>query len=460
MHSRLSNVMTRRAVLTACAFAAPVLSADWPVWRGPGHAGVAAGSAPLEWSEGKNIAWKANVPGRGFSSPIVVGGRVFVTTAVSLGDAKPSAPPEAPPEPRGPGGPGGKGGFGKGKRGPGGGLTGGDLSEHRFVVMCLDRKSGKLLWEKTAAQARPHEGHHPRYGSFASNSPISDGKRVFAVFGSRGLYAYDLNGKELWKKDFNIKMSMFRAFGEGVAPALHGKSLIVSYLNESGSFITVLDTATGNERWRATPEESTSWAMPLIVEHGGRAQVVFAATGKVRSYDLADGKLIWEAAGLGRNVIPAPVHDKGIVYVMSGYVNPKLMAIKLGKEGDLTGTDSIVWTMDRGLSYTASPVLHEGKLYFITDSGMMTAVDAATGKPFYQQQRLPKPYNFKASPVLVGGRIYLASEEGDVIVIKAGEAFEVLATNTIADESFVSSPAVADGSMYLRGRNTLYCVRD
>jgi outer membrane protein assembly factor BamB len=180
----------------------------------------------------------------------------------------------------------------------------------------------------------------------------------------------------------------------------------------------------------------------------------------VRAYDPDTGKVIWEAAGLGSNVIPAPVTADGVVYVMSGHRAPKLMAIQLGREGDLTGTDAILWTHDRGISYTASPVLHEGKLYFITDSGMLSAVDARTGEAYYRQQRLPKPYNFKASPVAVNGKLYLSTEEGDVVVVKMGEEYELLATNRLGEHSFISSPAVAGNSLYLRTQDALYCIRE
>lgn len=195
------------------------------------------------------------------------------------------------------------------------------------------------------------------------------------------------------------------------------------------------------------------------MKHNGSKQVIVSATNKVRSYEPATGKLLWEAAGLGVNVIPAPVTAEGLVYVMSGFRDPKLMAIKLDAKGDLTGKDSVVWTSDRGNSYTPSPVLHEGKLYFVTDSGMLSCVDAATGKEFYKQQRLPKPYNFKASPVAADGKLYLASENEDVVVVRMGERFEIVSTNTMPDQTFIATPAIADGSIYLRSQNTLYCIR-
>jgi outer membrane protein assembly factor BamB len=333
------------------------------------------------------------------------------------------------------------------------------LSEHKFTVLSFDRKTGKLLWEKVARVATPHEGHHPQYGSFASNSPVADGKHVIAFFGSRGVYCYTHEGQLVWQKDFG-KLRMFREFGEGAWPALDGDKLILVLDQQEGdSFLLALDKSTGRELWRTPRDGSTNWSGPTITSYGGHKQVIVSASKKVCSYDLDTGKLIWSASGLGQNTIPAPVVTDGIAIVMSGFRNPNLMAIKLGREGDLAGADAIVWQNQRGNSYSASPVLHDGKLYVLTDSGMLTCFDAKTGKAYYQQARLPKPYNFKASPVGVNGKLYLASEEGDIIVVRMGEKFEVLATNTLKDQTFVATPAIADGDVYLRSQNTLFCVR-
>jgi outer membrane protein assembly factor BamB len=191
----------------------------------------------------------------------------------------------------------------------------------------------------------------------------------------------------------------------------------------------------------------------------GRKQVIVSASREVVGYDFETGRRIWWARGLGQNTIPQPVAADGLVFAMSGFRNPNLMAIRLGREGDLTGTDAIVWQNQRGNSYTASPVLHDGILYVLTDSGLLSAFDTRTGKPHYQQQRLPKPYQFKASPVGAGGKLYLASETDDVVVVKMGPTFEVLATNTLAEQTFIATPAIADGHLYLRGQNTLFAIR-
>jgi outer membrane protein assembly factor BamB len=460
-----TNALRKLFFLCAgCSATALVLPAgDWLEWRGPNSNGTAQGSAPLTWADDKNIAWKATIPGRGHSTPVIAGDRIFVTTAVPVPGQTTSAEPAPPRPPRPP-----EGGFRKGPDGgagrrPGGGRSGpgggsGAGIEHNFVLIAIHRNTGKILWERTAKSATPHEGYHQRYGSFASNSPITDGKLVFAFFGSRGIFCYDVSGNLKWQKDFQ-PMRMRLQFGEGSAPVLHENALILNFDQEQGSHILVLDKNSGNQLWRADRDEASSWSPPFVIEHKGVKQVILSATNKVRSYDFKTGKLIWECAGLGSNVIPAPVAQNGVVYVMSGHRDPNLMAIELGHNGDLTGTKAVKWTNQRGNSYTASPVLHDNKLYMITDSGQLSCLNVDTGQPHYLQQRLPKPYNFKASPVAADGKLYLATEDGDVVVVKLGETFEVLATNSLTDQSFIASPVILDGVIYLRGQNTLYAIR-
>ena len=414
---------------------------DWPRWRGPNNDGMARGDAPVEWSDTKNIAWKASIPGRGHSSPIIWGGKIFLTTAVPTGKAP--AADAAPQQGRG--------------RGAGGGAGAGQ--EHRFVVLALDRQTGKVIWERVAKVATPHEGYHNRYGSFASNTPVTDGRYLYAFFGSRGIYCYDLDGKLIWQKDFP-PMKMRLQFGEGSPTVLDGDALYLKFDQEEGSYMLALDKRTGKELWRADRDEQSSWSPPLVITHNGRKQLIVSATTAVRSYDPATGKVIWETSGLGSNVIPAPVTHNGFVYVMSGHREPNLLAIRLGREGNLTGTDAIAWTNQRANSYSASPVLYDKKLYFVTDNGTISCLDAITGQPYYQQHRLPKPYTLKASPVGANGRLYVSTEDGDVVVIRMGEKYEALATNTLADQMFIATPAIAGGSIYLRGQNTLFCIRN
>ncbi len=416
---------------------------DWPYWRGPAADGMAVGDAPLRWSATENVRWKTDIPGLGHSSPVIWGDHVFLTTAIRTG--APATPPATDAAAQG----------GRG-RGPGGS---GPQVEHRFDVLALDRKTGKILWQRTAKTAVPHEGGHNTYGSFASNSPVTDGKYVYAFFGSRGMYCYDFTGHLIWEKDFGVQMQIKMAFGEGMAPVLAGNKLVLVFDHEGESFITVLDKNTGKELWRAARDEKTNWAAPLVTTVGKRTEVIVAGSNKSRSYDIETGKVIWEVAGLGANTIPQPVRQDDLVFLMTGYRNPMLMAVRLGREGDLTGTDAIVWSQTKGNSYTPSPVIFDNKFYALTDNGMVSCYNAKTGVPYYHQTRLPKAYSFKSSPVGANGRLYLASENEDVIVLKMGETFEVLATNTMPDQVFIATPAIAGGEIFLRSKTTLFCIR-
>ena len=432
-YSRVMRVLaTTAALLAAMATFGVANGADWPQWRGPFNTGMAAGDAPLAWSAG-DVRWQIAIPGRGHSTPVVSGHRMFLTTAVPTG--KGTAPAT-------------------------GGRAGGGADaglEHRFETIAIDRSTGKTLWQRTATVATPHEGYHRVYGSFASNSPVTDGTRVFAFFGSRGLYAYDMNGTLLWQKDFGVQMRMDMAFGEGTPLTLHDGRLLLHFDHLDTGFLVMLDPATGREIWRAKRTEPYNWAAPYVAHHDGRRQIIVNGL-TVRAYDFDTGALLWEAAGLGENTIPQPVQHEDLVFAMSGHTVKMLMAIRLGRKGTLTGTDAIVWSTPRGAAYTPSPVLHDRRLYVVTDNGLLSCFDAATGKPYYQQQRLPKPYSFKASPVGAAGKLYLAAEEGDVVVVRMGDRFEVLATNTFDNQSFIASPVILEGSIYLRSRTHLSAI--
>jgi outer membrane protein assembly factor BamB len=427
----------RLLTMTAVALAvmlrtAAVSGTEWPQWRGPLNNGMAVGDAPVKW-DADDVRWRLEIPGRGHSTPVVAGNRMFLTTAIPTGK-------------------------GSGPRTPGRAGGGADAGlEHRFDILAIDRTTGNLLWQRTAIVATPHEGYHHVYGSFASNSPVTDGTRVFAFFGSRGLYAYDMAGTLLWKKDFGVRMRMDMAFGEGTPLTLHDGRLLLHFDHLDGGFLVMLDPATGREIWRIKRTEQYNWAAPYVAQHDGRRQVIVNGL-KVRGYDFETGEFLWEAAGLGENTIPQPVQHEDLVFAMSGHTVRMLMAVRLGRKGDLTGTDAIVWSTARGASYTPSPLLHDGRLYVVTDSGLISCFDANTGQPHYQQRRLPKPYNFKASPVGASGRLYLATEEGDVVVLRMGDRFEVLATNTFDDQSFIASPVIVDGTIYLRSRTHLFAI--
>jgi outer membrane protein assembly factor BamB len=407
----------------------------WPQWRGPRMSGVSASATPPgEWSESKNVRWKIEIPGRGSASPVVWGDRVFVLTAVPAGGDV--ADPHAP-----------RGGL------PVRGV-------HRFVIMAINREDGKVVWQQTAREAEPHEASHNDNGTWASSSAITDGEHVIAPFESQGIYAYDMNGKLVWQKDLGDKY-MRNTFGEGSTPALHKDRLFYVWDHQKESFIIALDKRTGRELWRVRRDEIDTWATPLVVEHGGVTQVIVPGMNRVRSYDAATGQIVWETAGLTMNPIPSPVYGDGMVFLTSGFRGNSLKAVRLdGAKGDITNTPAVAWTMDRDTPYVPSPLLYEGILYFLkTNNGLLTAVDAKTGKPHYQAQRIEGVPNVFASPVAAAGKIFVVGRDGATAVIKPGPTLQVVATNTL-DDHFDASPALVGGEMYLRGVKSLYCVAE
>ena len=330
---------------------------------------------------------------------------------------------------------------------------------HQFVVLALDRATGDTIWQQVVRQEVPHEPGHIT-ASQASASPITDGKHVWAYFGSRGLYCLDRNGKVVWEKQLG-KMATRNEFGEGASPVLHGDTLVVNQDHEGDSFIVALDSRTGEERWKVARDEPTSWSTPLVVEDGEHARVVVSGSNRVRAYDLKTGERVWEVAGLGLNCIPAPVADDKHVFVMSGYREAAGLAIRyLGARGDLTGSDAVAWTLDSGLSYVPSPVLVDGKLYFLERfKGMLSSYDLKTGEAQYAQQRIEGLGNIYASPVAARGRIYLLDRDGNAVVFKSGKQFELLAENKL-DDVFDASPVVAGNELFLRGHRHLYSIAE
>jgi outer membrane protein assembly factor BamB len=408
----------------------------WAQWRGPHATGVSpTANPPLEWSETKNVKWKVEIPGRGSSSPIVWGDRVFVLTAVPVG-----VPGEAQHAPRG-------------------GLR--PRGVHRFLVLALDRKTGRTLWERVATEQEPHEAGHTDNSTWASSSPITDGQTLFAYFESFGIYAYTMDGTLLWKKDLGDKR-MRNQFGEGSTPALYGNTLVIVWDHLNGSsFVTALDKRDGRELWRVAREEIDTWATPLIIDVNGRPQVIVPAMRRNRAYDLEDGHVVWESDGLTMNPIPSPVYGDGMVFLMSGFQGNDLKAIRVADaKGNIDGTSAVVWTLDRDTPYVPSPVLTDGILYFLkTNSGILSAFDAKSGKPHFQNQRLDGVPNVFASPVAARGRVYFPGREGTTLVIRSGPTFSVLAKNTL-DDGFDASPALVDNEIFLRGTKSLYCISE
>jgi outer membrane protein assembly factor BamB len=406
---------------------------NWAQWRGPRATGVAPrANPPLDWSETKNIRWKVEIPGRGSSTPVVWNDRIFLTTAIPAGaSAAKSHEPLGGVAPR---------------------------TTHRFVLLALDRKTGRVAWERVAREEVPHEATHQDNGTWASSSAVTDGEIVIANFESRGIHAYDLKGNPVWQADLGRKR-MRNEFGEGSTPALHGNYLVVVWDHQGESAIIALDKRTGKELWRQKREEIDTWATPLVVEHGGRAQVIVSGMNRLRSYDLETGRLVWHTAGVTMNPIPSPVAGGGMVFVTSGFRGNSLKAIRLeGAKDDITGTPSIAWTLDRDTPYVPSPLLYDDVLYILkTNNGLLSAFDAKSGTPHYQLQRLAKAPNVFASPVGAAGRVYIPGRDGTTVVLRHGKAFEVLAENTL-DDGFDASPALVGNEMLLRGYKNLYSI--
>ena len=420
---------------TVIAAANPDAEKYWPQWRGPHATGVAVnGNPPVEWSETKNIRWKVEIPGRGSSSPVVWGDRLFVLTAVPAGvETAASHTPRGSIQPRAP---------------------------HRFMVLAIDRRTGKTVWERTANEAIPHEPSHPDNGTWASASAITDGEHVIASFDSFGYYAYDMNGTLVWQKDLGDKR-MRNEFGEGSTPALHGNHLVVVWdqFVPGASFVTVLDKRTGQELWRAKRDEIDTWATPLVVEHEGRAQVIVNGMNRLRSYDLQTGNVVWEAPGTTMNPIPSPVAADGMVFATSGFRGNNLKAVRLaGAKGDISASGAIAWTLDRDTPYVPSPLLYDGILYLLkTNSGILSAFDAKSGAPHYQAQRLDGLNEVFSSPVGAGGRVYITDRTGVTLVLRNSPKFELLAKNTL-DDGVDASPAIVDNTLYIRGYKNLYAI--
>ena len=428
-------------VLSACALAidgrlALAEEANWPTWRGPLQTGEAPGAKPpVEWDEKTNVRWKVALPGLGHSTPIIWGDRIYLTTAIPFGKKlkpkfadRPGAHDNLPVSQR-----------------------------HKFAVLAIDRASGTTVWEKAVHEALPLEGGH-RTASLASASPVTDGEHLFAWFGSHGLYCLTLEGELVWKRHFG-QMHTKHGHGEGASPALQGDTLVVNWDHEEESFIVALNKRTGEELWRAPREEVTSWSTPVIVQVDGKRQVIVAGTERVRGYDLASGKVIWECGGLSHNIVATPVHADGRVFVGSSYEKRALLAIALkDAKGDITDTDHVLWQRRRGTPYVPSPLLVGGHLYFLAHyQNVMSRVDVKTGKDDGGPFRLGGLANIYASPVAADGRIYVTDLDGATLVFTDNAQPEMLSRNRLGD-SFSASPAVAGDAIYLRGSRFLYCL--
>ncbi|HXG54579.1 MAG TPA: PQQ-binding-like beta-propeller repeat protein [Vicinamibacterales bacterium] len=426
-------------------------SANWPGFRGESAAGVAADTRlPDVWdgTTGQNVAWKVAVPGLAHSSPIVWGHTVFVTSAVSsLGTAT----------------------FKPGLYGAG--TAAEDRSSHRWVVLAYDRATGKRLWERTAYEGLPREKRHIK-STCASSTPATDGRRVVAFFGSQGLYAYDMAGKLLWKKDLGVLNTgayndASYEWGTASSPTIFENMVFVQCDMQTDSFLMAVDIRTGDTVWKAPRKELSSWGTPTVYVPArcGRPELVTNSPYFIRGYDPATGRELWRLGGSSMITAPTPVFADDLIVVASGRAPERpIFAIRPGAVGDITlkegqeSSDAIAWRRTGRGSYMPTPIIHEGRLYVLGNAGLLDAYELKTGKEIYRQRIPHKGSGFSASPVLAGGRIYLSSEDGEVWVVKAGDRFEVLGTLPMG-EPLMATPALAGGMMLIRGERHLFAIK-
>lgn len=432
--------------LKPAASSAPAQTgANWPQFRGDRSLGTSTNAhLPATWSATENVAWKSDVPGRGWSSPIVWGDKIFLTSVINEGKYETAK----------------KGLYFGGER------TKPSADVHRWMVYCIDFQSGKIIWEKTAHKGVPAASHHIK-NSLASETPITDGERVYAYFGNLGVFCYDLNGKELWSRNLgNYKTRL--GWGTAASPVLYKDRLYVVNDNEEKSFLVSLDAKTGEEVWRAYREgEKSNWATPFVWETAGRTEIVTSGSGKVRSYGL-DGKLLWELRGMSSITIPTPFAIHGLLYVASGYVmnaTRPVYAIRPGATGDISLKDGeksnqfIAWYQKAAAPYNPSPVVDGDYLYVLSDLGFLSCYEAKTGKEVYAKQRIGAGATaFTASPWAYGGKVFCLSEDGDTFVFQAGPTYKLLGKNSLG-ELCMATPAIAQGSLLIRTESKLYRIQ-
>lgn len=417
---------------------------NWPQFRGPGARGVADGSSfPDRWSATGNVAWKADLPGRGWSSPVVWGGRVFLTTAVNRGESEPP------------------------KKGLylGGNRPQPPASVHEWWVYCLDLESGKALWAEKVHEGPPPTAIHIK-NTYASETPVTDGERVYCYFGNVGIFAFDLDGKRVWEQRFEPRPTRY-GWGTAASPALHGERVYLINDNEEASWLLALDKRMGKEIWRIERDEKSNWSTPYVWENSRRAEIVMPGTGGVRAYDL-DGKELWSLKGMSGITIATPFAEGDLCYVTSGFVGSRLRpiyAIRPGASGDISlswgqpSNASIAWCQPTAAPYNPSTLLYQDRLYALLDRGMFSAYDARTGVPLYERERIPEGRAFTASPWASDGKIYCLDEDGVTHVLRAGDTFKCLHANRLADDDMgMATPAIVGGRLLIRTSARLYCI--
>ncbi len=442
---------------SACLFAialfvsSPILASEpgesnWPQFRGADSTGVSLNQGlPDRWSSTENVEWKAELPGRGWSAPVVWGDNVFLTAVVNSGETEPlrkglyfGGERPTPPE-----------------------------SEHQWKVMCLELSSGKIRWEKTVHQGSPPSPIHLK-NSYASETPVTDGKHLYACFGNVGIFCFDLEGHQVWNYDIT-PCSTRLGWGTASSPVLHGDRLYYQFDNDDQSYLIALDKQTGKTIWNVSRNEKSNWATPFVWAHEGRTEIVTAGTGAVRSYDL-DGNLLWSLKGMSSITIAVPYAVDGLLYVSSGYILDQvkaLYAIKPGASGDITlpqgetSSEFIAWSSMFIAPYNPTTLVHNGRLFILYDRGLLSCFDAKTGEQRYDRQRLARGVAVTSSPWFYDGKVFCLNEDGVCCVVREGDNFELLHTNELAgDDICLSTPAIAGDRLLIRTDKRLYCIRN
>ena len=417
----------------------------WPQFRGTDARGLGEGvNLPDHWSAAENVAWKSDIPGRGWSSPIVWGSRVFLTTVVNTGESE---------EPK-------KGLYFGGER------LKPPPSVHQWKVYCIDLDTGDVRWVRQVHEGQPETTIHIK-NSFASETPVTDGERVYCYFGNLGIFAFDLDGEEIWKVDLPPHVTRF-GWGMAASPALYRDRIYLVNDNEEDSYLLALDAKTGNEVWRIPRDEKSNWATPFVWENAQRTEIVTPGSGLVRSYDL-DGKLLWSMKGMSSITIATPYEYDGRLILSSGYVNDRfrpIYAILPGADGDIsltegqTSSDVIAWCKPAAAPYNPTSLVYDDRMYVLYDRGLIACYDPRDGKEIFGMQRLPNGRAFTSSPWAYEGKVFCLNEDGVTFVLKAGDEFELLHTNALAeDDMAMATPAVVGDRLLLRTSARLYCIR-
>jgi len=435
----------RRATLVLTSAISGLLvtsGADWPQWRGPNGQGISPeADFPTVWSETQNVAWKSEIPGRGHSSPIVWGDRVFLTTSIE------GAPVDGAKAVKH---------FLDGEEFVHPESVGADRRQS-LKVLCVDRDSGRILWDRIAYDGLVYDSRH-RQGSFAAPTSVTDGRRVYSYFGSEGVCAHELDGREAWKASVGQIGTL--GLGPGTSPVLYEQRLFLQCDEDGGdkSFIVALEAESGQVAWRAGRDVPATWATPLILEGAKAPELFCAGSNRIVAYDPRTGREVWSCPGLESNTIHSPVADSQTVFATAGYPKKRVLALRRSLGEPASETPRVAWEYGKGTAYVASPILYEGRLYLVSDRGVVTCLDARTGAVQYDDLRVPRPGRFTASPVAFGGNVLFTSEEGDTFVVRAGARAELLATNSLGEAMF-ASPALSQGRIFLRGVRHLYCLR-